>query len=204
MARPKYTLTQLAGGIIIPVVVVLIGAVGYFLLLPKYQALGAAKAGREQKQQELAGRQEQLQSVRKLAAELAEKKEKLALVDEAIPDAPRIPELLADLDYLAKQSGILITGLEVTTAATLANLPGGTELETVQKTETILGKTKKLGILQISLRLSGRYANLRTFLLNAEQNLRLMDADSLVFGQVDSDSKLQEFSLKIQTYYQKP
>lgn len=199
----KYTFQQIAGGIIIPILVLLIGLAAYFLLLPKYKSVKAVKGTVGQKQNELRAREGQLQSIHQLVRDLDAKKEELAVIDEAIPPAPRIPELLANIDHLARQSGISITNLEITSAAVLSTLQAGSEVGQVKKAEKILGSTKNLGIMQAELRLKGRYPNFKSFILNTEQNLRLMDIDSVLAGAVDEDSKLQEFSLKIQTYYQK-
>ncbi len=204
MAFHKLNTSQLLSGIILPVL--FLGALlgGYLLILPRYQDLQAQKADLQSKRDFFQQRSAQLQSVQEMVGELETKRQALTVLDEALPMAPRIPELLANLDALAKQSGLLIDNLQITPAPTLAELASGQEVTKVLRLEKLLASTKNLGVMQLNIKLLGLYPNLKIFLQNLEQNLRLMDADSIVISQTGENSSAHEYVLRVQTYYQKP
>lgn len=203
MARERFNLAQYSSGIIVPLLVVAIALLAYFAILPKYKEVRQKAADLKAAEQSLKTRQGQFASVKNLIEDLKVKEPKLAVVAEALPTAPGIAELLANFDYLVKQSGLLITGLQFTPVATLETLSAGASAGQAKKTEELSRLTENLAILQADLTARGRYVNLKTFLANLEQNLRLMDVLALTFGPVDAESGLQDYTLKIQTYYQK-
>ena len=51
--------------------------------------------------------------------------------------------------------------------------------------------------------MSGQYPQLSAFLLNAEQNLRLFDVESIEFGTVGAEDTLQGYTVVLRSYYQK-
>lgn len=201
MAQSKYTSFQYLTGLGVPLLVLLAGLGAYFLLLPKFSAVRAARHELAEQRTEVGLRQGEFGAVHLLTADYQAKKNRLGPIDEALPPAPRIPELLANLDALAKQSGLLIASLQVTPLA-LSTKPGETEGPQSKRAKLLLSG-EQLGVLEVNIGLKGKYPNVKAYLANLEQNLRLMDADTLSFGLVEGDSGLQEYLLKIQTYYQK-
>lgn len=201
MVKSKYTITQYMSGIGVPLLVLLAGLAAYFLILPKFSALRAAREELAAKRADVQSRQGQLSTVKQLAADYETKKNRLGPIDEALPDAPRIPELLANIDALAKQSGLLVSSLQITPVSINVK-PGETQGALPERTRLLLS-AENLGVLEIDLGLKGKYPNVKAFLANLEQNLRLMDTDNINFGLVEIESGLQEYNLQIQTYYQK-
>lgn len=204
MSFSNLNFNQVKNAFIVPLLVVAIIGGGYFVILPKYRAWSADKARLLEKQNQLAQRQTDLSRVQNLISQLKDKREDLKPLDEAIPNAPRLPELLANLDYLTQQSGLVIKNLDI-------SLPSAEELvargqrESASRLEEILGRTKGLQVMRIDMVMAGEYGNLQTFLANLEQNLRLMDVQKLGLESNDdeSESSEQEYSLQIVTYYQK-
>lgn len=190
--------------LIIPALVVGNLSAAYFLIWPKYKSVQESKARLEQKLQDKISLQSDLAGVRDLLKNYKAKNAILETVDETIPNAPRIPELLANLDYLTEQSGLLMVNVKLEPL-------NSNQVAGVQKTGTappkrlqdIAGKSRNLGIIEIKLTAKGKYQNFKIFLANLEQNLRLMDTHSLTLGIPDEGSGTQEFGLIIQTYYQK-
>ena len=196
MARTDLNFRQFASGVIVPIIIIVVAVGGYFAVWPKYRALGSDKEELAAKKEELAANQKTLTNLKSLVEDYAKKKDAAAVVSNVIPTAPEIPELLANLDYLTKQSGISITNIRIT-------LPKVLKTGEAVIPDELARSTENLAIMQIDLGLSGKYLNIKTFLLNLEQNGRLMDVKDLNFQQVDEQTKIQGFTLKIRTYYQK-
>lgn len=203
MMSVRETIVKYSGGVIVPLVVLVAGAAAFFILLPKYRAVKAAREIVTNKQSEVSSRQNILRNLQNLLAEYDVKKETLKPLDESVPAAPKIPELLGNLDQLAKQSGVLISSLNISPAQSLATINTGQSVGQVKKTEAILTHTDGLGIMQIDIQLVGRYPNLSAWLKNLEQNLRLLDAQIVVASEADEQTGDQTYNLKIYTYYQK-
>lgn len=201
--RASTSFSQYSSGIIVPLLVLIAGLAAYFLLLPKFKDARSEARVLQAKEAETEKRKLALQDIQFLTAELGKKQSQLESVNEALPTAPRIPELLANLEELTKRSGVLITGMQVIPAPTAATVAAGLEVTRIKRTQEILSQTEGLTVMQIDLSLKGKYPNILSLLKNIEQNLRLLDVQMLVLDQVDIESQTQEFSLQLQTYYQK-
>ncbi|MDP3741004.1 MAG: hypothetical protein Q8R08_01615 [bacterium] len=202
MVKIRFDTSQLTSGLVVPLLVVVVAAVGYFLLLPKYKGLKENKQALAARQSDVALKEAQLSSVQDLIADLKKKQDEVVLLDGSLPDAPRVPELLSDIEALTLSSGLASSNLQITIPPALSKSDAGADA--AKRFEAILGPTENLSVLQIDLIVSGNYNNLKTFLTNLEHNLRLMDILSLTFTKADEETGSQEFALKIQTYYHKP
>ena len=196
-------MSKYGSGVIVPLLVLGMGLMAYFLMLPKYKAIQLARDTARAKQAEFDTREETLKQVQALLVEYNQKKDKLKPIDESVPTAPRIPELLGNLDEITRQSGMRITALQIIPAPTLASVAAGQAVSEVKKTEELLGVTENLAILQVNIELTGSYPTLKAWLQNAEANLRLLDARVVVADNIDEENGTQGFTLKIQTYYQR-
>lgn len=201
--RRNFTFNQLASGILIPLLVVVIGVGAYLILLPRYRALRDSQAVLAQQEQKVAATTASLDGMKRLIADFEAQKTELQRVDLALPESPEIPELLANLDFLASQSGVVLSSVQIVPAPTLASASAGQAAGGLRRVEQLRGKTKDLDILEVSLTAAGNYPNLKAFLLNLEQNLRLMDVQELVVAEPDEETGLQEYGIKLHTYYQK-
>lgn len=204
MARPKLDLSQLATGIIIPLLILGIGVFGYFLLLPKYQDIKVLRGVYVSKQATLEERRAEAGKAQSLVSDLADKKQDLGAIEEALPEAPGIPQLLSNLEFLSKQSGLSVKSIELTPAQTLATAAAGLGVELLARAEELSHLTDELGVIKITLTVSGQYSNSRAFMKNVEQNLRIFDMDTLSFGGIQEKTGSQDFTFVIFTYYQKP
>lgn len=202
MFSKRFNLEQLSGGIIVPLFILLLGAGIYFILLPQYRELSSLRDLKESKAAAFEGRKASLSGVQSLVKNLEQARPNLQIIEEALPTAPRIPELLANFDYLAGQSGITISSMELAPAPTLKTAGAGVGTEQIQELQKLRDSATNLGIMQAQLSLLGAYPNIKSFILNLEQNLRLMDIGELIFAEVDPESGLQEYALKINIYYQ--
>lgn len=203
MARRSLNVSQLSSGIIVPLLIIGAGVIGYMFVYPKYQAINIAREAVASKQSAIDQKKLEFENIKKLIEEANKKSKDLSLIEEAIPNGPSIPELLANFDQLSEQSGMFITSLRLTPAPTLSTLSSGQEVNQVKRIGEIISSTQELGVIQAEIASKGQYPNLQVMLLNFEQNLRLVDIQSLVFGEIDEESGIQEYTLKLQTYYQK-
>lgn len=186
---------NLTSGVIVPVLVIGALAVAYFVVWPKYQGVQDRKASLENKKAAVTARRASVDSVKNLVAELEQKRSSLAVMDEALPAAPDIPGLLANIEYLAVQSGLVLENLQVQSGTGIGpSDPSGQSKKSESKTGTI----------SIDLTVQGRYTQLQAFILNIEKNLRLLDIRGITFGQASSESGDRSYTLQLSTYYQKP
>ena len=201
MKTPRFSSADLSSGIIVPLLLVVIGASGYFVLLPRYRELKDNREAVRQRQAEVMKHESQLTDIQRLVADLKEKRTSLKVLDEALPTAPRIPELLANFDQLAKQSGLFVSDLNLTTEPAQFMFPAGQSSVELDDFASRLGVSKNLGVMQATVTLKGNYSGLKTFLKAAELNLRLLDAQSVVATSSTEPGESQEFSLLLLIYY---
>jgi hypothetical protein len=203
MKKFKLNLSQLTSGVILPILILVLAGSVYFLVLPRYAALRNLRNVLESKREAAAIRAAQFKDIQSLVQDFQKKKDDLKVVDEALPPAPRIPELLANLEYLAKQSGMSVDNIQITTAQTLGTLGMGKAVGQVKRAEKLLSATQGLGIMQVDVNVVGLYESLKSFLLNLEQNLRLFDVQALSVSEASAKEQTRQFSFRLQTYYQK-
>ncbi len=204
MVRIRLNFNQFASGFVIPFLVLLAAVAGYFYLLPKYRELKEQKQALAKKQVEVSGQEAQLGGVKDLIADLKQKEAELLPLDEALPTAPAVPQLLANLEALTSASGLLTANLQLTLPSTVSRAEATAGLEpSHRRVEGVLGSAENLAVLQIDLIVKGQYLNLKTFLSNLEQNMRLLDILSLTFTPVEKETGAQDYALRIQTYYHK-
>lgn len=195
--------SQIAGAFLVPVLVILIGLGGYFVLLPKYREVNTVRGLFGNKQVEAESRETSLNKIKGLVLVYEENQEELARISDSVPEAPRIPELLATVEHLAGQSGIAIANMQIQPAADIGDLDQGSVVSSqILRLRDVLSAARDLKAIEMSLNVTGNYINLKTFLVNLQQSLRIMDAQELVIGRPDGDTGNQEFFLKILTYYQ--
>lgn len=203
MRKPSLNLSQYSSGLIIPILVLAGTGFAYFIMSPQFKDVRLSREALAGKKAAMEQRRDAFEGMKKMIADLEAKRTELAPLDQAIPTSPDIPELLANLEQLARQSGLLISDLQISTASTVSSLAPGEDLARAQRTEQLMRSAENLSIMNISLNVTGQYPQLEAFLLNMERNLRLMDLQTVNFGQTDEDAGGQEYTLQIQTYYQK-
>lgn len=201
MKAPRVNLSQISGGVFVPLFVVAIIAVGYFVVWPKYQGTQDTKQILDTKLLDAELREGQLQSIQSLVQEFAEKKTQLNVLDDAVPTAARIPELLANFDRLSAQSGLQLDSVALSLLPDL-----DTPLEDVPETnflftEKFRESTKNLHRLQALVKVRGSYTGFKTFFATLEQNLRLMDVEGYSIAAPGGAGELQEMTLSVNIYY---
>lgn len=189
----NFSFNQIASGLLVPGLLILAGIIGYFLLLPEFKIISSARAVLAEKRTTADSRMASFGGVKNLVADFADHRTELAVIDEALPDSPAIPELLANLESLAKQSGLTVSNIQLQL--------GSSEGQTLAQKAAVPGEN--MGSMTVDLEVSGQYPQLSAFILNAERNLRLLDIQSIGFSQSSDNSRTQSYVIQIQTYYQK-
>jgi len=185
--------SHITSGVIVPVLVAAALAAGYFLVWPQYKAVQDSKANLAAKQTVVNERKASIDSVKNLVADLEKKRASLSAIDEALPLSPDLPVLLANVEYLANQSGMAVENLQIQSSTGPSASSG--------QVEAIEPKTGTIGI---DLTVQGRYPQLLALILNVEKNLRLMDIKSISFGPPDEETGSRSYAVQLLTYYQKP
>lgn len=193
-------------GVILPIFVLGAGLGVYFFVLPKYQTLNENRTQLEAKRADLNSKKSSLSGVKSLVKSLDTDRDKLQQVEEALPAAPAVPELLANLDHLAQKSGMLVNNIEMTLPRNEdeeGGPRGSTELSRGERMDNLISSADNIGIIQIDMNLIGPYSNFKTFLQNLQQNMRLMDINSITSALGADEQGNQHYSIKVYSYYQK-
>ena len=201
MKIPQGNFSQVSSGVFVPLLVVAIIAVGYFVVWPKYQGTQDVKQILDTRLLDAELRRGQLQSIQNLVQEFAEKKTRLNVLDDALPTAARIPELLANFDRLSAQSGLQLDSVGLSLLPDL-----DTPLEDIPESnflfiEKFREETKNLHQLQALVKVRGNYTGFKTFLATLEQNLRLMDVEGFSITAPGGGEEAQEMTLSVNIYY---
>ncbi|MFA6271784.1 MAG: type 4a pilus biogenesis protein PilO [Patescibacteria group bacterium] len=185
--------------IFVALVVILIFVSTYFILLPKYRQIsGKGYLDYEQKKQTLEAKKAELSELIKLKENLAQissvEKERLAKI---LPTMKEIPDIFLQMERLAVESGLKVSRISIKDAGAKQNVSVS---ETNGKTAT--NQLSGIQTITVSLSVVGdsSYESLKILLDNIEDNMRIIDLDSLSFI---PSAEMSEgvFSLNLNTYY---
>lgn len=111
----------------------------------------------------------------------------LSLVDSALTDNENVPELLAQIEKIASESGVSVRSLHF--GIKTPGAPAGAGRSPYQAVE-------------LQTEADGSYANIQNFLINLENASRLTFVDSLRFSQeAVHEATLLRASLTLEAYY---
>jgi len=184
--------SHLSSALLVPVLVLAGIAFSYFMVWPQYVRIKDSKADLAAREATVRERRTSVESINALVADLQSKRTSLQPVEESLPRTPDIPELLANLEFLARQSGLIVENISIQLAQDVLG-PDGLPRQT----------ENDLGIIQVDFSVSGQYPQLRALILNMEANLRLLDIQAINFGAVNDETQTQSYSVRLQAYYQK-
>ncbi len=110
-----------------------------------------------------------------------------ARLNKSVPDQVDNVRLIIDVDTVASRYGMKVRNAQVSA-----------DVSTGDKT-TIGPDGKKYANVSLAFGVSGSYANLKRFLADLEQSLRVVDITSLEFTASDKD--VNDYSIKLRTYW---
>jgi len=137
--------------------------------------------------QVLLDKQELIKTVEKLNILYEENKESVDKSKVVLPSDEDIPNLIVQFEALAFEQGLVLEKIG---------------LSEVKKEEVENFKT-----MSITLNLMGTYPAFKNFIMAAEENMRLMDIDSISFsykeseGEEEQGSEIFDFNVTLNTYY---
>jgi len=160
--------------------ILIIVAIIALVLYPSFQDLQISRQRVEEKKREIEREKEYLASLTRTKNNLANYQDQVDLIEAALPDNPSIPSLL---NYINKISSPLrlqeIDGFETFPSESFSGLE-----------ETV-----------ISLKFSGSYNGLKSFISNIEKSSRLIKVESIYFSNEDAqDTFSSELDLKVYSY----
>lgn len=173
---------------VIALTVFLILASGtFFVILPKYSLV---EKKIEAANQTLKAKEIKLTQYLKNLNELNENfkavsSDELSKINVILPDKPGVEDLYSQIEKLVKNNGLLISSL---------NIP---PIETVSASEIAPDDNREAKKVRINLNVVGAdYTSFKNLLRTLENNLRLMDVESVTFS-----PKEKNVSLDFTTYY---
>lgn len=156
-----------------------------FLDIPMLQNISDIKKTTETQQKLLEEKRDFIQTVKKLAEKYDGNEDIFKKLDSILPDDQDTPNLIVQLEALAGGNGMILNDFLIS--------------ET-EKTE----KVPDYKTVSISLKLNGSYEAFKNFLVTVENNMRLIDINSVNFQtQAESENNSSfDFDVILKTYYQ--
>ena len=188
MAKKQLSVNNLSSGVLIPLIILVGLALGYFGVRPQMKNLRENRDLLRTKHAEQNDREKSLLSIKQLLSDVQSNRSKLSSLDQALPDTPDVPGLLANLEYLTLQSGLRLNGIQI-------------EMPKAQLDPEFEAPKNGISTMRVEMSLSGQYSQLFAFLLNLEQNLRIFDISNIEFSEPDTGAITRSFSLSLKTYF---
>lgn len=166
------------------IVALILGFIGVVVLLdiPGVQEVLGLKKQIENQKKVLEEKQNLINTVEGLRSEYENNKETLDKLDYIVPGKQEIPNLIVQIEAIAAKGGLVL---------------GEMRFKTEEKS------SEKYNTLIIELSLSGDYASFEKFLSTIEENIRLMDVESITFTSAESEgASLFNFGVIFNAYYQ--
>lgn len=185
--------------IILIILILVFAAMVIFLDVPGVQGVLQTRKDIETQKQVLLDNQDFLATVKELTQAYENNKENIDKIDLILPTKEDIPNLLVQVESLVFEQGLILDKLEVT--APPEETGGTISAEDVRARKE--NPVTKYETLNISLSFTGDYSALKNFLKAAEENMRLIDIDSISMSQEAENIGIFKFDLSLKTYYQK-
>jgi len=184
-------------------IIVLVFIVGAFVVFfefirPAYDDAQQVRSEVISREQFVTDQQEAIQQVQQLIASYQSQATVQDSVTKALPNAPDFAGALYQLNGIASGSGVGLQSLTVSapTLSTSKPTPG------VSSDPTAL--VRPIGALTFQVKYAGRYEDVKTFLQNIENNVRLFDVQSINVQPAGTKGVTDFFTvdMSVVTYYQ--
>ncbi len=169
------------------IIVLILGFIAsvIFLDIPMVQGVLDTRKSIENQQKTLIEKNEFIETVSSLATKYKGNEDVLNQLRFILPNDEDIPNLVVQLEALAVSNGIILSDTTITKAEKDENSP------------------IDYAIININLRLNGSYEAFKSFLASVENNMRLIDIDTINFqAEGVENSKTFDFDVIFKTYYQ--
>jgi Tfp pilus assembly protein PilO len=160
-----------------------------FLDIPTVQKVLDLRKSVKDEQKLLNEKKDFIDRIEKLIGTYQDNKETLKNIDSIMPDDSGIPDLIVQLEAVAAGSGVLLSDLNFT----------------IIKEKTEEGQAPKdYNTVSVNMKMTGDYLSFNKFLKSVEENMRLLDIESINFApKLIGTVSGFEFEVVLKTYYQK-
>ena len=170
-----------------------------FLDVPMVQGILNSRGEVKSKQTALLEKEAFIKTIEGLIEKYKTNQEILKNLDVILPGDSDVPNLLVELEALAKAGGMMISDIKIasveTKSSSRADTAGGEGV--VQKQASV-----NYQVIAITLVVKGDYAAFKNFLQAIETNIRLVDLESADFNATsEGAASLFDFNVVLKTYY---
>jgi Tfp pilus assembly protein PilO len=185
------------------VIVIALGFIGsiVFLDVPMIQGVLASKKEVENKQILFSEKEAFIKTVERLITKYKNNEEALNKLDVILPTDSDVPNLLVEMEALANEAGSAINDINIL----VTDDKGTSKAETARTGGEVSSEKTSVDykIVRVDLTISGDYNALKKFLQAAEENMRLIDVESITFSNKTQDKSMPlfDFNVVLKTYY---
>ena len=171
-----------------------------FLNTPMVQGVLNTRKEVQYYQEQLNQKKDFIGTVERLMEKYENNREILQKLDLILPNNNDVPSLLVQIEALVNGSGAVLNDLVIT----LTDEKAGSRAQEIRTGEASQGKTlTDYKIISINVKLTAGYESFKSFLRAAENNLRLVDVDSIGFSSQNTEAgNVFDFDVVLKTYYQ--
>ncbi len=173
-------------------------AVVYFTFIQsEYQTTMQLKGERDERVQFVAEQKENIKKINQLVNSYNDKVLAQHLVSVAMPVGPDVASIIAQINTLALSSNLQVQSFSV------ANSPVAAASASSTKAKEAENVRRPVGTLTFQVRVSGSYNDVKTFLGNIENNVRVMDVKNIALApSVKNEVDGYAVDITATTYYQ--
>lgn len=173
------------------IVVLVTIALGFFLVWPESAALKDTRQKIADKKAEIENRTEYYASLEKTVSGLDQNADVIKKIDTAFPGNPDAPSLMNFLQAAAMQSGLIMKSANYSGQSQVSG--SITSLVNNGQAPVAAPLRHSLQVYEVSLVLTGNYANFKSFLSMVENSSRLIDIEAVNVA-TSEDDKSQKAS----------
>lgn len=189
-------------GLIILILCIGIIAIAWFLTVPKYNKWRELKQQLTLAKISFASKQKIVEARKRLVLNYQARKSELAVLEETLPNAPKVPQLLSNVESLVIASGMRLNNISVTDPTLIDTAAVPVAVAVVAE-----GSIARPQLVQLKIELSveGDVGNFRNLLRLIENNIRLFDVNSLSIASNNEQGPPGQsvYNLVLGTHYQK-
>jgi len=172
-----------------------------FLDVPIVQGVLNMRKEITNKQETLIKKEALIKTIEKLIDKYKNSEGVLKKLDDILPGDSDVPNLIVQIEAIAKESGMSMSDVGIA----VSDQTEASKAEAVRSGGS--ANQEKVSVdyqaVAIDLRMSGDYAALKRFLQAVEENMRLMDIESITFSTKSREGagSTFEFEVVLNTYY---
>ncbi|MBZ1348296.1 MAG: hypothetical protein KYQ20_00790 [Candidatus Nealsonbacteria bacterium] len=184
--------------------ILIVFALGFFLIAPKYQELNNIQLNIRNRTSEIKHYETRFKEFEKIIVQLEEYKAELAKIESALPFGSSLPALFHFIQESAIKNGLLLREISATPAPVAeaeveAGVGAGVEVEA--GAEAGAEEVVQIKKIHINLVLSGPYPSFRRFLSILEKSARFIRTENISFS-APEQGDIFSFNLIMRTYSQ--